>query len=334
MPLVRRLMRCSARALWLSPEPKTSLLLRTTITLFLIKSSSATELARVGSPSPSGGDYPVSVGFNSAGTVLCALNTGKINNISCFNVNISTGLTPLAGTTRSIGLNQTTPPSGPNFTGSTVIFSPDDSKLFAVIKGASVVTGGTTDVPGFLAEWTVNADGSLSSTFTSISGGLLPWSLTPVTGTTNGYVAGDGIVGYDIFNLNTPSTPAAHYQPPGSQVICWSQYSPATGNYYLSDFLTATVAEVSIGSDLTTTYVNTYSCGQYAGNMDISIASIKGQPDHLYVLAANTTSVETFVLNGPGSAALVQTIDVAKAASAVGLPYSAIAVYGMATYIA
>ncbi|KAF8630571.1 hypothetical protein AX17_005383 [Amanita inopinata Kibby_2008] len=216
-----------------------------TVTLFLINSTSPTKLIRVGSPTPSGGDFPNSVGFNSAGTVLCALNTGKINNVSCFKVSLLTGLTPLVGTTRSLGLNQTTPPSGPDFTGSQVIFSPDDSKVLAAVKGASTAFGGTSDVPGFVAEWTVNAGGSLSSNFTSIAVGLIPWSVTPIRGTTNGYVTSDGIIGYDILSLATPSTPAAQYTPPGTEAVCWSEYSPATGNYYLTDFLAATVIEVS-----------------------------------------------------------------------------------------
>ncbi|KAF8638173.1 hypothetical protein AX17_002396 [Amanita inopinata Kibby_2008] len=299
-----------------------------TISLFSISSKAPSALTQVGSPVASGGDFPISVGFNSACNTLCTVNTGKINNVSCFTVSIGGGLVPLAGTTRSLGLNQTNPPSGPAFTASFVRFTPDDSQVLAIVKGSTTTLGGTQNAPGFMAVWAVNQDGSLSSLFESIPGGALPWSATLVPGT-SGYISADGGFGYDIYNLATPLTAALEYSVPGAGVICWTEYSAKTGNFYLSDFITATIDEVSVDTSLKGTFVNSYSTGQYAGNMDIRVSSLPNQPDRLYVLAANTSSIVAFTLNGPGSASLIQTLDVGTPAAAAKVPFQPTYVYGM-----
>ncbi|KAF8637277.1 hypothetical protein AX17_002930 [Amanita inopinata Kibby_2008] len=181
----------------------------------------------------------------------------------------------------------------------------------AIVKGSTTTLGGTQDAPGSMLVWTVNPDGSLSSASTSITGGALPWSATLVPGT-SGYVSGDGAFGYDVYDL--ASSTAAQESITGSGVVCWTEYSAKTGNFYLSDFFAAAIDEVSVDSNLKGTFVKSYSTGPYAGNMDIRIASLPNQPDHLYVLAANTSSIEVFALNGPGSATHVQSMNVGTAA--------------------
>ncbi|KAF8632059.1 hypothetical protein AX17_004933 [Amanita inopinata Kibby_2008] len=176
--------------------------------------------------------------------------------------------------------------------------------------------------------WTVNPDGSLSSTSTDITGGALPWSATQVPGT-SAYLAADGGLGYDIFDLASPNAGAKEHPVTGSGVICWSEYSAKTGNFYLSDFFAAAIDEVSVSKTLKGTFVNSYSTGQGAGNTDIRIGSLPNQPDHLYVLATNTSSVEVFALNGPGAAQHVQSMNIKSTIAGTIFPFQSVYIYGM-----
>ncbi|KAF8637276.1 hypothetical protein AX17_002929 [Amanita inopinata Kibby_2008] len=303
-----------------------------TLSTFSINPSSPSVLTQLGGPVASGGNFPVSVAINAAGTVACTLNGGAVNGVSCFTINTSTGLSPLAGTTRSLGLTQTTPPSGPNMSVSQVAFSEDGTKLFALVKGSTA-----TNTPGFLAMWTINSDGSLSSTFASMSGGTYPWSITYYSGATNAILTAEGHAGFDVFNLDAyasnPATTGVIYPVAGEIIVCWTAYSPGTGNYYLSDFGAGAIYEIHIDTSLNPTFVHTWPASQYSGNMDISIAKISGLADHLYVLSANNTNIDVFALNGAGSASLVQSLSIGSQASKFKIPYQPTYVHGMATWV-
>ncbi|KAK7050981.1 hypothetical protein VNI00_005093 [Paramarasmius palmivorus] len=106
-----------------------------TIALFSINPDDPGVLQPVGLPIGSGGEFPVSVAFNSKGDTLCALNGGEINNVRCFSVDKQTGLAPLAGTARSLNLQQTTPATGAPGSVSHIIFSEDDKQLIISAKG-------------------------------------------------------------------------------------------------------------------------------------------------------------------------------------------------------
>jgi hypothetical protein len=51
------------------------------------------------------------------------------------------GLIPIPNTTRYLGLNQTTPPTGPPGTVSDVIFSSDGEELHVSVKGTPPTPG-------------------------------------------------------------------------------------------------------------------------------------------------------------------------------------------------
>jgi hypothetical protein len=72
----------------------------------------------------------------------------------CFTIDPQLGLVFQSNSARTLGLNQTTPPSGPFNTASQVIFTEDGSQLVAAVKGFS------STAPGFLTMWYVLADGS------------------------------------------------------------------------------------------------------------------------------------------------------------------------------
>lgn len=167
-----------------------------TLAVFSINSADATNLQMIGQPVGSNGQFPMSLAINKAGNTVCALNGGEINGVSCFYVDKTAGLTPIAKTVRSLNLNQTTPATGPAGTASHIVFSEDNSQLIVSVKGVP-------PTPGFLAVWDVAADGSLSQDFQSIapaSGGLLPFSMTVIDGQ-NAILATDAGLGFDIFDL-------------------------------------------------------------------------------------------------------------------------------------
>lgn len=145
------------------------------------------------------------------------------------------GLKAINGTIRSLNLSQTTPPSGPAGSTSDILFNNDSSKLLATVKGVP-------PTPGFLAAWDIEANGTLSNEFqasTPAPGGLLPFSATPVNGQ-NALLVTDPGAGFSVYDLNTLSvsnkTQANSTVIPvaGQKAICWSNFSPKTGNYYMN----------------------------------------------------------------------------------------------------
>jgi hypothetical protein len=153
---------------------------------------------------------------------------------------------------RPLGINQTTPATGPEGSASHVIFSEDGKNLIASVKG-------TPPTPGFLAMWNVQSDGSLSSNFQKIApaqGGLLPFSMTVIPGK-NSILATDAGIGFDIFDMsnNGSSNSSSANAIAGQDATCWSSHSQKTGNFYLTDIGTSMVTEVNVGDDLKGTIV-------------------------------------------------------------------------------
>ncbi|KAF8638972.1 hypothetical protein AX17_001804 [Amanita inopinata Kibby_2008] len=299
-----------------------------TLSVFRIDRENPTNLVMVGKPVPSGGDFPNSVALNNAENVLCALNTGKVNNINCFTVDARRGLSPLPNTTRSLGLPQSNPPTAPTNTGSQLAFTPDDQQLIVSVKGVPN--------PGRMSIYDVAADGSLSEQPRTMYGGQATWSITFIPGK-NAILSADPFVGYDIFDLDAfaanSSMQAAEFKVDSQQAICWSERSPKTGHYYLSDSGRGTIYEVEIDQDLSSRVVNIYAADKYDGLVDLRITSLPDQPDHLYVLAGNTTSIEVFTLIAPGQAQRIQKLDIGGPAAQAGVALSPANAFGMATWL-
>jgi len=133
-----------------------------TVSLFSINPRDPAKLNLIGKPQNTGGEFPMSLAFNKEGNQLCVLNGGKVNGVNCFKADQQKGLVEQANTKRNLGINQTTPATGPAGTTSHVIFSEDGQQLIASIKG-------TPPTPGFLAMWNVQPDGSLSENFQKVA---------------------------------------------------------------------------------------------------------------------------------------------------------------------
>ncbi|KAJ6579548.1 hypothetical protein DFH09DRAFT_330479 [Mycena vulgaris] len=291
-----------------------------TVTVFAIDHANPARLTMIGKPASSGGEFPTSLAINTAGNRVCVVNGGKINGVSCYKFDTRKGLTPLKNSIRSLKLNQTTPATGPPNTPSHIIFSPDEKQLIVSVKA------------GFLAIWDINADGSLSPNFRTVSGGVLPFSLLYVPGK-NAIIASDPGVGYDIFNLDakqnltaTVSTPI-----PGQRANCWSVYSKESGNFYMIDVGLSVLTEVHVSASLNSTIVKQYSVGT-DGPIDTDVAHID-KKDFIYSLAANATGITVLSVNGPGKAQIYQRLDIAGPAKFANLPIHSTNLQGMATFV-
>ncbi|KAJ7755154.1 hypothetical protein B0H16DRAFT_1541246 [Mycena metata] len=293
-----------------------------TVSVHAIDIFNPAQLWPTGKPVSSGGEFPNSLVINKAGNRVCVVNAGAVNGVSCYKFNWAQGLTPIPNSIRSLKLNQTTPANGPGNTPSQIIFSADEKQLIVSVK-----TGN-----GYLAIWDINADGSLSSTFSTVSGGALPFSITPIPGKNALFVSDPG-VGYDIFNLDGTKAKTATISVPvaGQGAICWSTYSPESGNFYLIDVGKSIITEVDIAKSVNNTIVKQYPLGT-DGPLDTAVATV-GKNDFMYTLAAKATGLTVLSVGGPGQLTVLQRIDLVASAKAAKLAINGTNVQGMATFI-
>ncbi|KAF8349124.1 hypothetical protein F5887DRAFT_1243106 [Amanita rubescens] len=307
--------------------------------LGVISESDPSSLTPIGTPVWSRGEFPISVTFNNAGNVLCALNTGALNGISCFNVDKTEGLMPISDTTRYLHLNQTSPLSGPvSGSASQVTFSEDNQLLIVAVKGLN----GTTDA-GYLAVWEVYENFTLSQDFHRVAlptGGFYPYSLMTIPGQ-NAVLVTDPALGYEIFtNVSGSSNTGEHRNIgvgsyartiPNQLTTCWSAYSPISENYYLSDLADNRIAMISIDGNLNSTIVNYISLGKNFGPLDMATVSIKGQ-GFLYVLSTTPQAVDVFSVDKPGKAVHIQRFDYTAFAKSAGITLHAKYLAGMSSF--
>jgi hypothetical protein len=301
--------------------------------MFRINPNHMTTLKMVGKPVPSNGEFPMSVAINAKGTMVCVLNGGAVNGVNCYKPDSKQGLISMPNTLRSLGLNQTTPATGPAGTTSHIVFSEDGTKLVASVKGVP-------PTPGFLATWEIAADGSLSAEpvkSTPSSGGLLPFSMTVIPGK-NAILATDAGVGFDIFNFadakGKASLTATSTIVPiaGQKATCWSSFSRKSGNFYLTDIGTSTITEVNVDKNLKGSIVKQYPQAAGSSTIDNDVATI-GQNDFLYVLSATASTVNVLNVNTPGKATSVQNFNFAAEAKAAGIKFDVNNLQGMTTFI-
>jgi len=303
-----------------------------TLAVFTINPDMPSQISMIGHPVPSGGEFPISVAINKDGNEVCVLNGGAVNGVNCYTVDSKSGLTVKPNTLRALNVNQTTPANGPAGSLSQVIFSEDGKYLVASIKGIP-------PTPGFLALWDIMEDGILSQNLTKVypgQGGLLPFSMTPIPGTT-AILATDAGVGFDIFDLSniqeaSNSSKTTVIPIAGQSATCWSSYSPKTGNFYLTDIGTSIVTEVNVDQNLKGSIVKQYPQMANSATIDNDIASINGN-DFFYVLQPNSTSIQVLSLDAPGEATALQTVDIAGPAKRVGLPIDKVYLGGMTIFL-
>jgi len=153
-------------------------------------------------------------------------------------------------TQRSLGLNQTTPETGPPGSASQVFVAPDGKNAVVTVKGQNA------SAPGYLAVWDV-INGTLSKEFRTVpapSGGQTLFGLVQVE-EEQALIIADPAIGYDIIDFSGQNRSAA-YEVDGQMAICWITYSKKTGNYYMVDAGADRITEVAVDGNLKGTTVN------------------------------------------------------------------------------
>jgi len=304
-----------------------------TLSMFKIDFENPAKLTMVGSPVPSGGEFPNSIAINEQGTMACVLNAGRVNGVNCYKPHLERGLIAIPNTLRSLGLILMTPPviSG---SPSQVAFSKDGRTLIAVVKGFPNITS------GFLAAWAIASDGSLSAEpikSTAPLGSLAaPFSTTLIPGTNAIFVA-DTNVGFDIFDFGSEHSLSANssaFRIPGEQATCWSSFSSKSGNFYITDPGTSLVTEVNVDKNLRGTVVRQYQLAASSATVDNAIASV-GRSNFLYILAAQALTVDVLNVNTAGNAMTVQNFNFTSAAQKAGVTLNSSLNYldGMTTFV-
>ena len=135
---------------------------------------------------------------------------------------------------------------------SDVIFSADGSRLTVSVKGVP-------PTPGFLATWDVSSDGTLSPDFTKATpsaGGLLPFSLSLIPGKQDAFFATDAGIGFATFDFSQSDNASSVIVPvDGQGAICWANFSPKSGTFFMNDILTSTVTEAKVDDNLNASIV-------------------------------------------------------------------------------
>ncbi|KAF9254470.1 hypothetical protein L218DRAFT_886193 [Marasmius fiardii PR-910] len=307
-----------------------------TIALFSINEQDPAALTKVGSTVESGGDFPISVAFNSKGDTLCALNGGEANGIRCFKADKVNGLVPLAGTNRVLGINQTTPANGAPGTASHIIFSEDDKQLIASVKGIpdpKAADGRGTN--GALAIWDVVNDGSLSAQFNIVAApgkGLAPFGMAIVPNQ-KAVFAADPFIGFDVLDLNVQggTNRSVDVTVDNQQTMGWVSRSPTTGNFFVSDGFTSHISEIKLGNDLRGVVVSDTDMAD-SGTHDNTIATVNGK-DFLYVLSSKAMAIDVLAIDKNAKPAKLQRQDLATAVKAAQLSISPDNLSGLAAFV-
>lgn len=237
---------------------------------------------------------------------------------------------------RYMGLNQTTPATGVAGTASHIIFSADQKSVYAAAKGNPAI-----NTTGYIAAWDFSDAGLGEEAYRLDlpAGGNLPFSMGLIPGTNGSLLVTDAAIGYDIFDfsqgvpasLDMNATLAVPVE--GQQAVCWNAYSPKTGSFYLTDFVTNLVTEVAVNATtLNATQIGQYTTQDDAGLIDLEVASFGGN-DYLYVAMGSAAAIQVFSLDAPGQVSRVQTVDLTGPASAAGLTLVGENIQGMAVYV-
>lgn len=182
------------------------------------------------------------------------LNGGVEAGVSCFNVDMDTGLTA-QGSLRSLGgtINETTPPNGPPGSAGQILFDPESKGVFALIKGNAVrchtlnvrfllnrwltaIQASTPAKPGSVVGFSVNEEGisddpivsQFDNVFMDFSGVWLSGSQLFMT---------DPSFGISFLDLQDDLTfaQAVHTEIPSQKALCWNVYDEELATGYAID---------------------------------------------------------------------------------------------------
>ncbi|KAI1760796.1 hypothetical protein GGR53DRAFT_525712 [Hypoxylon sp. FL1150] len=267
-----------------------------TVSLFAIPRDDPWRPQLVGSPVPSGGDFPMSIAYSPRHRLACVANSGAKNTVQCYDVT-SAGLQP-SGEPMALPLNQTTPPVGPPSTVSDIVFNPSQSALFVTIKGDA-------NAPGYIYAYPVSHGKVLPTPRVSRPAALsLNFGLSFLGSDSRAIIADPGFGGAFLdFDCHMNAVVSKVVNVTSNVANCWTQYSADLHTAYLLDAATTDITVL----DAASMEVKSTIAGLAAttGKFDAAIGD-----DYLYTLDATdsisvyslkkSTTVQTFNLTGFG----------------------------------
>ncbi|MCJ1308120.1 hypothetical protein MMC25_001772 [Agyrium rufum] len=220
-----------------------------TISMFNIDPNSPTDLALVGGPVSTQGDFPVSIAVSGSLNQVCVANSGANAGIACFY--ITAGGLVSVGATIPYELNQTNPPTdtlagNQNQTRAhytSVSFNSDSSALYTTVTFAAV----PSKIPSEIVYYPV-INGQVSATGSSLTmpspGSAFAAVNLPDTNTAlmvhsayqSIFVGTDPNGGFT--SILTNQTVA------GSNATCWASYASDTNSVFITDSFVNRFTEV------------------------------------------------------------------------------------------
>lgn len=256
----------------------------------------------------SGGSFPV--GFALHGNVLYVLNAGLAGNVSGFQI-ANGKLSPIAGSTRSLGLSNESPPfflSSPAQVG----FTPAGDHLVVTTKN-----NGLVDVFG------VNAEGLLTSKPVKNKVSGVPFAfrfdgagqlvLANAGSTTNGLPNPDtSTLGSYAIHANGALTIVSGPVTDKQTAACWM--TTAQGFDYVANTGSGTLSQYHVSTSGTVTLVKAQAASGIAGPTDLAASG-----SFLDTLSGLSSSVAVFAVSASGALTLIQTQSVPDGGSQEGI---------------
>ncbi|KIW45490.1 uncharacterized protein PV06_03877 [Exophiala oligosperma] len=278
-----------------------------TVSMMSFDPRNPTSLTMVGQPVALPGQFPNTVAASSKNNLVCVGTTGMVNGVSCSSFSAQ-GLGAMDGL-RSFDLNQTTPPVGPTNAVSQLFFSPDESRLYATVKGNPAV--GTT---GFFSVFPVQASAwgragtlAMQDTRSSPAGTAVLFGSENIEGTNNVFVT-DASFGAAVVSVDQATNEAslvANQTIEGQKATCWATISKKTGSAFVADVGVNRLVEMSL------TDASILSTTDLSADGDPGLIDLVAAGNFIYALSPGngTTPAAVSVVDvsgGQGSAKLVQ----------------------------
>ena len=237
---------------------------------------------------PSGGTFPNSVGVHDG--LAYVLNAGGAGTVEGFRIT-GHGLVSIPGSTRSLGLANTTPPNFLTAPGQ-VGFTPDGRQLIVTTKAS------TSSYEVFA----VQPNGRLSAApVVTPSATPVPFAFTfgPDGRLVAGEAGASSVTTYEIASSGTLSDPKS--QSDGQVALCWIQ---RVGTYYyVSNTGSNTISSFTVGPDGQPTLLAGVAATTDAGAIDQTTSG-----GFLYAEAGLAGAVDEFRVNGDGSLTSIGSI--------------------------
>jgi 6-phosphogluconolactonase (cycloisomerase 2 family) len=241
---------------------------------------------------PSGGSFPASIAVH--GDLVYVLNASESGVLAGFRIAGST-VQPIAGSTRSLGLTNSTPPNFLTSPGQ-IGFTPDGRSLVATTKAS----GSSIDV------FAVGGDGRLSAApVVNASATPVPFAFTfdPISGRLVSGEAGAGTLStYVVGPGGTLSNPRSLAD--GQVALCW--VTRVRSFYYVSNTGSSTVSGYRIGADGQPALLT--ADGVVAATEAGPIDSASSGDRFLYVETGIAGTVDEFRVGGNGTLTRIGTV--------------------------